>query len=184
MTIAPVRGSATARPVPQRPESGEPVDIAVRRVAGWEVVFHAGRSGAAAVYPGAAKVAVVVTDQGAGLPIAQDTAMTAAQSPIWLWAHADGRVQARSSWAPPALLVRPGGTTMVPCRPGHPCIEQLDSGDRIVVLSCAAYEVAAQTMVDLFHAHPERLRAHDAAALLEAICSAAPDAAGAILTRV
>ncbi|MEO7058971.1 MAG: hypothetical protein ABI083_04585 [Lapillicoccus sp.] len=175
-----VRDSSPVR-VDRRPS----VDPGLRRLtsAGFDVVVHEGTHRTAWVVPGAERLCVVVADEGPAAPLADDLPALAATSSTTLWAHADGRLFVRASWAPPALLVRGGQVTMLPQIPGTTGEARLHGGDRVVVLSSAAYESAPQQIVRLLHDDPPGLARVDAGSLLGALLGAVPGGGGVVLTR-
>ncbi len=155
--------------------------------AGFDIAVHEGHGRSARVIPGSSRVCVVVADAGAqtaGVPVASDLGMTLGGSACLVWGRADGSVQVRASWAPPALLVSAERTLMVPETPGTPGLSVMAPGDRLLVLSVAAYEAAPERMVRLLHEEPARLLAADADDLLRTLFRDVPDAGGAVLTRL
>ncbi len=153
--------------------------------AGFDVRLHVGSERAARVVPGRDRLCVVVADRpDAGTPIATDLPTSATPSSCVVWCHDDGGVQVRASWAPPALLVCRDHTTMVPETPGQAGLVRMEAGDRLLVLSSAAYEAAAERMVHLLHSAPHRLLAVDADSILATVFADVPDAAGAVITRL
>jgi hypothetical protein len=155
--------------------------------AGFDIAVHEGLGRAARVVPGARRVCVVVADvaaQTAGVPVASDLGMTLGGSACLVWGRADGSVQVRASWAPPALLVSRERILMVPETPGTPGLSHMAPGDRLLVLSVSAYEAAPERMVRLLHEEPARLLAADADDLLRTLFRDVPDAGGAVLTRL
>lgn len=182
------------------------------RSAGFEVVLHEGAARAARVVPGEHRMCVVVADPAGGTPAAEDFPMSLPTSSCTVWGHRDGSVQVRSSWAPPALLMRaadpgmahlphppqpghlpqPGHTAhaspeMVPQTPGSPGLVSMASGDRLLVLSSAAFEAAPQMVVRLLHTDAGRLLAagpDELDEILHDLFAGSPDAGGALLTRL
>ncbi len=155
--------------------------------AGFDIAVHEGAGRAARVIPGSARVCVVVADSvltTAGAPVASDLAMTLGGSSCLVWGRADGSIQVRASWAPPALLVSAEHTLMVPETPGLPGLSVMAPGDRLLVLSASAYEAAPERMVRLLHEEPSRLLAADADDLLSALFRDVPEAGGAVITRL
>ena len=155
--------------------------------AGFEIVLHEGDRRAARAVPGSQRVCVAVGDAmlgAAGTPFAHDLAGTPGGSSCLVWGRADGSIQVRASWAPPVLLVSPERTLMVPETPGTPGMSVMAPGDRLFVLSSAAYEAAPERMVRLLHEEPARLLAADAADLLRVLFRDVPQAGGAVVTRL
>lgn len=155
--------------------------------AGFDIAVHEGRRRAARVVPGTERVCVVVTDSvltAAGAPVASDLPMTLGGSSCLVWGRADGSIQVRASWAPPALLVSPQRTLMVPETPGTPGMSVMAPGDRLLVLSVSAYESAPERMVRLLHDKPGRLLAADADDLLGTLLRDVPEAGGVVVTRL
>ncbi len=154
--------------------------------AGFEVVLHAGLARGARAIPGDGRLCVVVADAGSvsGAPVATDLPLPVPSSSTVVWCHADGTIQVRASWAPPALLVRPDRTVMIPETPGLPGAALLEPGERLLVLSSSAFEAAPRGVVRLLHATPGRLLGADPADLLDALFREAPDAGGAVITRL
>lgn len=153
--------------------------------AGFDVAVHEGTSRAARVVPGRDRLCVAVADgSGGSSPVAMDLPVSATSSSCLVWCHADGSVQVRASWAPPALLVCRDRTTMVPETPGQPGLVTMHAGERLLVLSSAAYEAAAERMVHLLHSAPHQLLAVDADEILSVVFADVPDAGGAVITRL
>ncbi len=157
-----------------------------RRViaAGFRAVLHEGAARAARAVPGSDRLCVIVADAGVASPMAMDLPGAFPSSSTSVWCHADGTVRVRATWAPPTLLVRPGSTVMVPESPGQPGSARLEPGDRLFVLSSAAFEAAPEVMVRLLHERPERLLAADPDDLLHDLFRDAPDGGGAVVTRM
>jgi hypothetical protein len=157
------------------------------RRAGYEVAVHEGTGRAARVVPGTDRICVVVADGGlatAGAPMADDLPLPLGGSSCLVWGRPDGHIQVRAAWAPPALLVSAERTLMVPESPGTPGLSTMAPGDRLLVLSSAAYEAAPERMVRLLHEEPARLLAADADDLLRALFLDVPQAGGAVVTRL
>lgn len=153
--------------------------------AGFDVALHVGSQRGARVVPGGERLCVVVADRpDAGTPIAMDLPTSARSSSCVVWCHADGGVQVRTSWAPPALLVCRDHTTMIPETPGQAGLVCMEAGDRLLVLSSAAYEAAAERMVHLLHSAPHRLLSVDADSILGTVFADVPHAGGAVITRL
>ncbi len=155
--------------------------------AGFEIALHEGARRAARVVPGQQRICVAVADavlSTAGAPMAHDLAGTPGGSSCLVWGRADGSIQVRASWAPPALLVSPQRTLMVPETPGTPGLSVMAPGDRLLVLSSSAYEAAPERMVRLLHEEPARLLAADADDLLQVLFRDVPEAGGAVVTRL
>lgn len=154
--------------------------------AGFHVALHEGHARSARAVPGDGRLCVVVADAGgsAGSPVAMDLPVSLVTSSTLVWCHRDGSVQVRASWAPPALLVRPGRTMMVPETPGLPGTALLEPGDRLLVLSSSAFEAALESVVRLLHAPPGRLLAADPVELLHDLLGDARGAGGAVVTRL
>jgi len=72
----------------------------------------------------------------------------------------------------------------VPETPGSTGIARLSRGDRLLVLSSAAFEAAPGAMVRLLHEGPERLLSADPADLLDELFREAPGGGGAVVTRM
>jgi len=157
-----------------------------RRVsaAGFTVVVHEGAARAARAVPGEGRVCVLVADPSVASPMATDLPGAFPSSSTSVWCHADGSIRVRATWAPPALLVRAGRTLMVPETPGSPGTAWLARGERLLVLSSAAFEAVPEAMVRLLHEGPERLLAADPVDLLDEIFRDAPDGGGAVVTRM
>lgn len=151
--------------------------------AGFSVVLHEGAARAARAVPGPGRVGIIVADPGVASPMATDLAGAFPSSSTSVWCHADGSIQVRATWAPPTLLIRVGRTEMVPETPGSPGTARLARGDRLLVLSSAAFEAVPEAMVRLLHEGPERLLAADPVDLLEELFRDAPDGGGAVVTR-
>lgn len=164
-------------------------------VAGYDVVRWApGAGGTVRLLPGLRRCGAVVGQQGGpGGPLADDVPLRVPDSATTLWAHDDGTVTVRTRLAPPALLVRarPGPVELVPQVPGTPGTVELGPGDRLVVLTDAAFD-APRGVADLVgggvgrdgEAVVDRLRAGDGVALLTHLLHDAPDAGGVVLTRL
>jgi hypothetical protein len=116
--------------------------------------------------------------------VAFDLPVAGPSSSCQVWGHADGAIQVRAAWAPPALLVSRARVLMVPETPGTPGVCVMAPGDRLLVLSSSAYEAAPERMVRLLHEEPERLLAADADDLLEGLFRDVPEAGGAVVTRL
>ncbi|GAA1888591.1 hypothetical protein [Lapillicoccus jejuensis] len=190
---APPRARALvdATPLPGR--------VARHLVAGYDVVRWApGPGGTVRLLPGLRRCGAVVGQQGGpggpGGPLADDVPLRVPDSATTLWAHDDGVVTVRTRLAPPALLVRvrPGPVELVPQVPGTPGTVVLAPGDRLVVLTDAAFD-APRGVADLVGgpvgapgADPvvDRLRAGDGVALLTHLLRDAPGAGGVVLTRL
>lgn len=169
--------------------------VGLALVAGYEVVRWApGAGGTVRMVPGLRRCGVVVGQQGGpGGPLADDVPLRVPESATTLWAHDDGVVTVRTRLAPPALLVRarPGPVELVPQIPGTPGTVALDPGDRLVVLTDAAFD-APRGVADLVGRGAGRdgdrvvdaLRAGDGVALLTHLLHDAPDAGGVVLTRL
>jgi hypothetical protein len=156
-----------------------------RRVsaAGFMVVLHEGVARSARALPGQGRLGVIVADARVASPMATDLPGAFPASSTSVWCHADGSIQVRATWAPPTLLVRDCGTVMVPQTPGTPGIERLARGDRLLILSAAAFEAAPEAMVRLLHEGAVHLLAADPARLLDELFREAPHAGGAVVTR-
>jgi len=155
--------------------------------AGFEIVLHEGDRRAARVVPGSQRVCVTVADAvlgAAGTPLAHDLAGTPGGSSCLCWGRADGSIQVRASWAPPALLVSRQRILMVPETPGAPGLSVMAPGDRLLMLSSSAYEAAPERMVRLLHEEPAHLLAADAHGLLRVLFRDVPQAGGAVVTRL
>lgn len=155
--------------------------------AGFDIALHQGVARAARVVPGAMRVCVVVADGGmstAGSPVAFDLPVPGPSASCQVWGHADGAIQVRAAWSPPALLVSRSQTLMVPETPGSPGVCLMAPGDRLLVLSSSAYEAAPERMVRLLHEEPARLLAAEADDLLEGLFRDVPEAGGAVVTRL
>ncbi len=163
--------------------------------AGFTVALRAGHHQAVRLVPGVRRVGLVVADDRAPRsPLADDLAVRVSSAATTVWAHDDGSVLVRATFAPPALLVpsdleRP--VSMVPEVPGEPGEVRLGPGDRLVVLTSAAFDEAPQVVARLVRGEGlagERRRLDDLrsatdAALLRRLLRHAPTAGGAVLTR-
>jgi len=163
--------------------------------AGFTVALRAGHHQAVRLVPGVRRVGLVVADdRGPQSPLADDLAFRVSSAATTVWAHDDGSVVVRATFAPPALLVyadleRP--VSMVPQVPGEPGEVRLGPGDRLVVLTAAAFDEAPQVVARLVRGEaPSRdrhrlddLRSATDAALLRRLLRHAPTAGGAVLTR-
>lgn len=182
-----------SRPEPRRRQDGPSLKrqapnrqpLVLRRLsgAGFDVVLHEGAHRAARVIPGADRLCVVVADQGGATPMADDLPVAAPASSTTVWVHRDGSLSVRASWGPPALLVRGEQILMLPEVPGTTGQAVLRPGDRLVVLSSAAYESAPQEIVRLLHEDPPGLARAEAAALLGVLLGQVPGGGGAVITR-
>ncbi len=163
-----------------------PIAREPRRVvaAGFRAVLHEGLARAARAVPSAERLCVIVADAHAASPMALDLPGAFPSSSTSVWCHADGSVRVRATWAPPTLLIRPGRTVMVPESPGQPGSAHLEVGERLLVLSAAAFEAAPEAMVRLLHEKPERLLAADPVELLDELFREAPNGGGAVVTRM
>jgi hypothetical protein len=85
--------------------------------------------------------------------------------------------------APPAILVTLSGHRTSPAQPGAASLERLAPGERLVVLSSAAFEEMPEALVDLLCNHPVKLLASPAATLLPSIFEVVGKGAGAIIER-
>lgn len=193
-TRAPRR---TRRAAARRLSDVAPLLARVERTvsAGYDVVRWApGPGGTVRLLPGLHRCGVVVGQEaGPGGPLADDVPLRVPASATTVWAHADGLVAVRTRLAPPALLVRarPGPVELVPQVPGTPGSVALGPGDRLVVLTDAAFD-APRGVADLVggpdgradRAVVDRLRAGDGVALLTHLLRDAPDAGGVVLTRL
>lgn len=157
------------------------------RGAGFEVALHEGAARAARVVPGSVRVCVIVADAAmatAGSPVAFDLPVSGPSASCLVWGHANGAIQVRAAWAPPALLVSRTQVLMVPETPGAPGVCLMEPGDRLLVLSSSAYEAAPERMVRLLHEEPSHLLAADADDLLQGLFRDVPAAGGAVITRL
>lgn len=160
-----------------------------RHHAGFEVVLRSGHAGSMRLVPGASRVGLVVGHGGGlGSPVADDQAVRVPAASTTVWAHDDGRVLVRSTFAPPALLIgapdRP--VRLVPRDPGHPETVVLAPGERLVVLTAAAFDQAPQVIARLVRdedEQPDDLRTTGGSTLLRRLLRHAPLAGGAVLTR-
>lgn len=170
------------RPSLGRPSLGRP---SLTRVsgAGFDVVLHEGAHRAARLIPGADRLCVVVADQGGAPPMADDLPVATPGSSTTIWVHGDGSLSVRASWGPPALLVRGEQVLMLPEVPGTTGLALLRPGDRLVVLSSAAYESAPQEIVRLLHEDPPGLAHAEGGVLLSILLGEVPDSGGAVITR-
>lgn len=151
--------------------------------AGFDVVLHEGAHRAARVVPGADRLCVVVSDQGSSMPLADDSPVAPPGTSTTVWMHRDGSLSVRASWGPPALLVRGERVLMLPEVPGTTGQTVLQPGERLVVLSSAAYEYAPQEIVRLLHEDPPGLARAEAGDLLGVLLGRVPDGGGAVITR-
>jgi hypothetical protein len=94
----------------------------------------------------------------------------------------DGEVLVRSCAAPPALLVTASDVHLVPETPGVAGVDRLCPGDRLLVLSAAAYETLPASLVTLLRALPTRLLHSDPALLLETLFAEIPVGSGALIS--
>ena len=85
--------------------------------------------------------------------------------------------------APPAILVTLSGHRTSPAEPGSASLERLTPGERLVVLSSAAFEEMPELLADLLCNDPVRLLASPAAELLPSIFEVVGKGAGAIIER-
>jgi hypothetical protein len=85
--------------------------------------------------------------------------------------------------APPAILVTLSGHRTSPAQPGSASLERLTPGERLVVLSSAAFEEMPELLADLLCNNPVRLLASPAAELLPSIFDVVGKGAGAIVER-
>lgn len=155
------------------------------RSAGFEVALHEGAARGARAIPGDGRLCVVVGNGSSGSPVPMDVPATTSSSLCLVWAHADGSLQVRASWAPPALLVsHHSPTAMVPQVPGLPGRAVLAPGERLLVLSSEAFEAEPQTVARLLHESPAALLRTDADDLLDELFLGAPGVGGAVLTRL
>ncbi len=152
--------------------------------AGFSVVLHEGTGRAARAVPGHERLGVIVADAGVASPMARDLPGAFPSSSTSVWCHAEGSIRVRATWAPPTLLISGGRTVMVPETPGSTGIARLSRGDRLLVLSSAAFEAAPGAMVRLLHEGPERLLSTDPADLLDELFREAPGGGGAVVTRM
>jgi hypothetical protein len=155
--------------------------------AGFEVALHEGAGRSARVVPGSDRVCVVVADQAAALagsPVAFDLPVSGPSASCLVWCHANGALQVRASWSPPALLVSRERILMVPETPGTPGVSVMQPGDRLLVLSSTAFEAAPERMVRLLHEHPEQLIAANVDDILAGLFLDVPEAGGAVITRL
>jgi hypothetical protein len=178
-------------PAARRPQVGSWVDQA-----GFTVVVSSGDRDAVRLVPGARRLGLVVAhDRGPTSPLADDLAVRVPSAATTVWAHDDGSVLVRATFAPPALLVPADPTrpvALVPEVPGDPGAVHLGPGDRLVVLTAAAFDQAPQVVARLVRgddAPADRQRADDLrtasdVALLRRLLRHAPSAGGAVLTRV
>lgn len=180
-------GAPTVRRHEARPRRGgrahaDPVGLRRLSGAGFDVVLHEGAQ-QARIVPGTDRLCVVVADQGTCPPMAADLPVAAPAASTTVWVHADGSLSVRASWGPPALLVRGERVVMLPEVPGTTGQAVLHPGDRLIVLSSAAYESAPQEIVRLLHEDPPGLAHAEAGDLLGNLLAQVPGGGGAVITR-
>ncbi|MEO3938086.1 hypothetical protein V3N99_15205 [Dermatophilaceae bacterium Soc4.6] len=164
--------------------------------AGFTLAMSVGHHAAVRLVPGARRIGLVVAhDAQPGSPLADDLAIRVPSASTTVWAHDDGSVLVRATFAPPALLVPADQglpVAMVPQVPGDPGQVHLAPGDRLLVLTAAAFDQAPQVVARLVRGddvsaadrrHLRGLRMEPDEALLRRFLRHAPSAGGAVLTR-
>ena len=145
---------------------------------GWMVTTLESRQGFARVTRSHGLTEVVVGETGTTV---QDAGAAFAHASVTCTPGGHATVLARE--APPAILVTLSEHRTSPAEPGSATLERLTPGERLVVLSSAAFEEMPELLADLLCNDPVRLLASPAAELLLSIFEVVGKGAGAIIER-
>jgi hypothetical protein len=85
--------------------------------------------------------------------------------------------------APPALLITPQGHRVAPPAAGEPELVHLEPGDRLLLLSSAAYEDLPHALSQFLHGPPHAVPDADPVELLQALFDGVGAGAGAVISR-
>lgn len=156
------------------------VDVVVEDHLGWRVTSVESRRGCARTTVQDGRVEVLVgerarrADKGVGLCAAF---VMVACSPA-----GEAAVTARA--APPAIVVTPAGPRVTPADAGVTAVEQLQVGERLLVLSSASFDEMPELLADLLCTTPDRLLVANPAELLATLFETTGQGAGALIERL
>ncbi len=148
----------------------------VRAAGGWSLTSIECDRGLARVEQRAAVTEVVIGDHD----LDRDgdlSAFTAAAC------TADGEALVISRQAPPAFLLTPRGARATPADGGPRGTERPNPDERLLMLSCAAFESMPELLASGIHGSPHELLSRDAEDLLLALFRDIGRGAGAVIER-
>jgi hypothetical protein len=149
---------------------------------GWDVTVLEHRGGLATVRRGIGLLEVAVGDVA---PAGRSTHRHHHAQPCETTAscHADGRIDVRACTAPPALVVSADATRRLPDVPGTVGSLGLGIGERVLMLSAAAFEALPPALVDVLRAPSARVLQADPVELLQQIFAETSFGCGALICR-
>lgn len=95
----------------------------------------------------------------------------------------DGTLTVHARATPPALLVDSRSARTLPAVPGLPETTRFDTGHRLLVLSCDAFDALPASLAHVLQALPEQVTGREPAALLTELFADLPGGSGVIVAR-
>jgi hypothetical protein len=92
-----------------------------------------------------------------------------------------GRVVVHAGAAPPALLVGPTRTVLVPGVPNTDASAVVERGERVLVLSASAYDTLPPSLATVLRELPQRVLGTSPESVLQAVFSEIPVGCGALI---